>query len=648
VNQHRQRRRRQQLASEGVLNRQRLMIIVAAEFSGCYSQPDADFVLPEVRRLILPMKKRSRAAIVIGNSAYVESKLANPSRDATEIDKKLIDLNFKTIPSFDLDRGGLFDCLRRFQQEFKSVDAALLYYAGHGIQFKGKNYLLPVETKLRKWFDLNQYGVELDLFLTCLKQISRTTILLLDCCRSSPFLDDIAANTTASSRDLSPPLPGLAELKPPTGLFIAFATAPDKTAQDGSGEHSPFTQSLLAHMDKPNHPISSMMIDVRNDVIRATNNQQTPWVQDELLDPFVFNVVDETRDEIKDKERPVAEADWLLIQASNSIFVFEEFIRSHPKSNLRKYAQARIDEIRAASSVVQAFSQLKRPGDAAISVVPVPLPPLPKATPGEFRSTKKGPLGSQNLLDPQHLQRLINISMFSLAKIVLEDGRGIGSAFVVAKRDIFGAGADGLCIFTASHVVSSASSSGFSVPYGQIYVAFEGVTSQGYPLPPIPVSDVLWESPTDEFDTIILDIGRAMPYFAISLPIASDLPHFDPHSPLSRNTRPIVTSVSFPYGGGVKFGNVDNYLLDYERPAFDSDGRPVSWPIRLHYTAASEPGSSGCPILDENFEVVALHQGSSDRIARLNGVQGTYAANFGIWIQSIIIALRSGAGRFRK
>jgi hypothetical protein len=92
----------------------------------------------------------------------------------------------------------------------------------------------------------------------------------------------------------------------------------------------------------------------------------------------------------------------------------------------------------------------------------------------------------------------------------------------------------------------------------------------------------------------------------------------------------------------VKFGNVDNYLLDYDRPAFTPDGRPVDGRVRLHYTAASEPGSSGCPILNGQLEVIGMHQGGGDQIPRLNGAPGTYAANIGTWIQSII---RACAGR---
>src|SRR5262245_9857645 len=111
------------------------------------------------------MSNVDRAAIVIGNSQYAEGGLTNPRNDAIEFDKKLRALNFQTALETDIDRSGFYDLINKFESLFETVRVALLFYAGHGIQFEHKNYMLPVESRLRQPHDLGRHGVELESYI---------------------------------------------------------------------------------------------------------------------------------------------------------------------------------------------------------------------------------------------------------------------------------------------------------------------------------------------------------------------------------------------------------------------------------------------------------------------------------------------------
>lgn len=582
----------------------------------------------------MPMPGHSRAAIVIGNGEYAEGKLGNPTRDAVAIDKKLQNLGFETICRTNVDRQGLFDVLSDFRDRFETASIALLFYAGHGIQDVGKNYLLPVETKLRRVMDLSQFGVELKIFIDNLQEVSRTSVLFLDCCRNNPFIEQIAVARGALTRDIRV-RPGLTEVKAPVGTFIAFATNPDNVAEDGSGDHSPFTQALLDHIDRPNQSISDMMIGVTNDVLKATNNLQQPWYQQSLLERFVFKAEEASAPA---KSRTRAEEEWFAISASNSISVFETFIRAHPRSRFRKYAEAKIADVRASSNAAQTISRLGLPSSTQFGWIPIRHPnAMGLPTPPAQRFGRKKLLGFGNMMDPTTLEGLISISTFSVAKIMLEDGRGIGTGFVVRGKDILDSLGQELFVFTAAHVVGGVRAADFSVPFDRILVSFEGMASRGLAVEPFPVQRIV--ATAEDSDFTLLGFDGRIDDLARPISLAKSLPEFNPKTPLSRSTRPPVISVSYPYGGGVKFGSIDNYLLDYDRSAITDDNSPSERPVQLHYTAASEPGSSGCPILNEQLEVIALHQGGGDSVLRLNGIEGRYAANFGIWIQSIIVRL---------
>jgi hypothetical protein len=584
-----------------------------------------------------------RAAVVIGNSEYTEGHLDNPVRDAEAIDARLKELGFDTVLGQDLSRDGVFDAMDQFRDRFPSAEVALLFFAGHGLQHHVKNYLVPVEARIRRPDDIDRFGIGVDLFLKLFDELeAATSIAFLDCCRDNPFLDQILANAKAEHRDLLPIRPGMAGVAPRYGTLIAYATLPDSTAEDGGGDHSPFTEALLNRLGRPNESILDMMVDVTNEVLELTNNRQQPWYQGSLRKRFVFNPQEVLPVPVREQEAD--EAAWLAISASNSISVFENFVHQYPDSAYSEYARERIGQIKAVNDAQQALAAAGLSGSAQVTVTAIrPYNPASVTTSTPERPSPKSPrLGYRNTVDPAFLEGLVAISLYSVAKVSSTRNRANATAFFVGGADLFGPTDKGLYALTAAHAVGTTDPSGFALHPSEAVLSFEGMNERGFDIAPVPVAGIVWESGpwNGGYDVTILRFGPDLPDFVRPIPIAAGLPDIDPESPLSFDSRPRVVSISFPYGGTLRFGTNDNYLLDYDRPIFDELGDPVDKVIKLHYTAASEPGSSGCPILNQDLEVIGLHQGSGDGIPRLNGLDGVYAANFGVWIQSAIRAAR--------
>lgn len=592
------------------------------------------------------MPQFERGAVVIGNGEYNEGRLENPTADAQAIKQQLDKLQFVTMLRCNLDREGIFEALDNFQDRFTSVPVSLLFYAGHGLQYESKNYLLPIDARIRRPADIDRFGVDLEHFIELFGKVAGTSILFLDCCRTNPFVGEILRNSAAEDRDLLPIREGMADVTAAKGTFIAFATGPNKVAKDGSGKNSPFTDALLKHIGQPNQSIFQMMIKVNKEVSEATNGQQLPWNHHCLLEDFIFRPVTETRATVPVHSIEDDDAAWLAVSASNNLSVFADFIRTYPASKYRAHAEDRIEQIQTYDQAQKAKKNVTLSAQTQLDVVPIRTFDASRIvaveSPG-WRSAKPPELGHPNMVGPVFLEGLVAISLYSVARVVFND-KGIGTAFIARGSELFGDHDTSLYALTAFHVVSSAGRVDSGADPACISISFEGMSQRGYSLAPIPVEKVVWESPTHieaGCDCAILSLGDALPDFAKPIRIARDLPEFDPKTPLSPTSRPNVISVSFPYGGrGVQFGNIDNYLLDYSRPAFDTSGQPVEEVVQLHYTAASEPGSSGCPILNEYLEVVGLHVGGGDQVPRLNSLDGHYAANFGVWIQSVIRSAR--------
>lgn len=227
-----------------------------------------------------PPQRSHRLAIVIGNSGYQSSRLehlTNAVNDATKLSESLKRLNFDVLTGTDLSADGFAKLFRDADAKLATASAVLIFYAGHGVQLRGENYLLPVDTpdpeNLEK---LIAGAVKLNDVVARFASRDRQTFVFLDACRNNPL------GNVASASD------GLAQVEVGENTFIAFATQPGNVTVDGTGDNSPFTTALLKSVEIPGLSISDMMIRVRNDTEALTLGRQVPWDQSNLREQFYF------------------------------------------------------------------------------------------------------------------------------------------------------------------------------------------------------------------------------------------------------------------------------------------------------------------------------------------------------------------------
>lgn len=230
-----------------------------------------------------------RVALVIGNSDYKSfSGLANPANDAAAIARSLKGLGFEVTSGTNLDRADMTRTIAQFLRSAANAKVAVLFYAGHGIQVDGKNFLVPVDTKVESAAALTAGMTDLDTILSGLDDPVRTNIVFLDACRDNPLASKTAAAEN-KTRSISVP----AGLAAPSGVgkgatagagtLLAFATAPGQVALDGDGENSPFSAALARHIGTPGLEIQQMLTRVRTEVLAATGKKQLPWSNSALL-----------------------------------------------------------------------------------------------------------------------------------------------------------------------------------------------------------------------------------------------------------------------------------------------------------------------------------------------------------------------------
>jgi uncharacterized caspase-like protein len=236
----------------------------------------------------LPAAAETRVALVIGNSAYANTTpLANPLNDARLMSEALKATGFDVVEALDADKRKIDGALRSFTDKLTGADIALFYYAGHGLQVGAQNYLVPTDAKLERERDLEFEAVKLDFVLRQMEidREGKTSIVMLDACRDNPLARSLARSMGTRSAGIGR---GLAAAATGLGTFIAYATQPGNVALDGSGKNSPFTQALAKHMRVKGRNLPATMIEVRKDVVAATNGNQVPWDHSALTGDFFF------------------------------------------------------------------------------------------------------------------------------------------------------------------------------------------------------------------------------------------------------------------------------------------------------------------------------------------------------------------------
>jgi hypothetical protein len=221
-----------------------------------------------------------RVALVIGNGKYTSSPLKNPVNDADAMTKALKESGFDVIEACDLTLEGMKRAVDTFGKILiEKKGAGLFYYAGHGLQVKGRNYLIPVDAKILNEEDVEYKAMDTGRVLAKMEAARNPmNIVILDACRDNPF--------TRSYRSSSQ---GLAHMDAPTGTIIAYATSPGSVAADGAGGNGLYTSELVKFMGVPGLKLEDMFKKVRVNVSRASGNRQTPWESSSLVGDFYFS-----------------------------------------------------------------------------------------------------------------------------------------------------------------------------------------------------------------------------------------------------------------------------------------------------------------------------------------------------------------------
>jgi len=227
-----------------------------------------------------------RVALVVGNSAYKHAaELANPKNDAVDMVAALKRLDFQVVEGFDLSKPAFDRKVREFASALSNADAGLFFYAGHGLQVAGKNYLVPIDAELTTADALEFEMVELEVVHRIMERHAPTNIVFLDACRNNPFTRNLARAMGTRSSAIGQ---GLAAAESGIGTLISFSTQPGNVALDGAGRNSPFAGALTKRILSAGDDLSAILIDVRNDVRKQTGGKQVPWEHSALTGRFYF------------------------------------------------------------------------------------------------------------------------------------------------------------------------------------------------------------------------------------------------------------------------------------------------------------------------------------------------------------------------
>jgi len=237
-----------------------------------------------------PASAEKRIALVVGNSAYVKSSvLANPANDAAEMARVLTEAGFEVIAGLDLDKRAFDSKVRDFARALSNADVALFFYAGHALQVGGRNYLVPIDAAMDRERDLDFETVSVDFVLRQMEidRENKTNLVFLDACRDNPLARNLARSMGTRSASVSQ---GLAQVQTGVGTFISYSTQPGNVALDGAGANSPFTTALVKGLREPGPNLTSVMVDVRKDVLAVTGGKQVPWDHSSLTGDFYFHL----------------------------------------------------------------------------------------------------------------------------------------------------------------------------------------------------------------------------------------------------------------------------------------------------------------------------------------------------------------------
>lgn len=282
-----------------------------------------------------------KTALVIGNEDYKSSPLNNPANDAEDIGKKLADYGFDVTLVVNAKKREMEKAIRKFGKKLRKGGVGLFYYAGHGIQIDGANYLIPIGATLESEIDVKYEGVDANLILGKMKDAENNlNIVILDACRNNPFVKNMSSARV-----------GLARMDAPNGSILAYATSPGKVALDGrKGRNSVYTKNLLKNISIPGLTIENILKNTRIAVIKATYKNQVPWESSSLTTNFYFQKIVPPAPRPKEKKVPAKKYEntelsyWKTIKDLHNKESFKEYLNKFPNGIFKELALIKIAE----------------------------------------------------------------------------------------------------------------------------------------------------------------------------------------------------------------------------------------------------------------------------------------------------------------
>lgn len=293
-----------------------------------------------VSRTRLPTAE-PRIALVIGNGAYKSAPLTNPINDANEMARALRDTGFKVIHRDNATQKEMNALIRDFGDQLSSGGVGVFFYAGHGMQVRGRNYLIPVDAQIEREDEVSYNSVDANLILEKMESArNRLNILILDACRNNPFARSFRSGNQ-----------GLAQMDAPVGTLVAFATSPGAVASDGSGKNGLYTKYLLEGMKRQGTKLEDIFKTVRASVRRESEGKQIPWEATSLEGDFYFLPPKEATaaaspsvgNSINRPDSEKAEITfWDSIKTSNHPIGYKAYLEMYPAGKFANLARSRL------------------------------------------------------------------------------------------------------------------------------------------------------------------------------------------------------------------------------------------------------------------------------------------------------------------
>lgn len=284
-----------------------------------------------------PIAEERRIALVIGNGTYRSAPLTNAVNDARDMAEALRRCGFTVRRLENASRDQMATALREFGDQLLRGGVGLFYYAGHGVQAQGRNYLVPVNADIQREDEVPFQALDAEAVLAKMETArNRLNIMILDACRNNPF-----------SRGSRSGGQGLAQMDAPKGTFIAFSTAPGRVASDGAGRNGLYTRHLLANLATPGLKLEDLFKRVRSGVLKDSAEQQMPWDSSSLMGDFFFRPADGLPATGSAEAATLDLAFWNSIKDSTRTADFEAYLKCFPSGTFVELARNRLDAMRA-------------------------------------------------------------------------------------------------------------------------------------------------------------------------------------------------------------------------------------------------------------------------------------------------------------